>query len=158
VKKLTHEPESAETILSKPKVQILGPVEISMHESKSGNQCVKVKYVTPGLLSRYGNYGLSEFFVVNSPWAMQRLELRLGDVGATLPSIPFVGIITAPGSFEVASAKEGKYDRVISVKKISEQNPGDRDENMSFEFEEEEGEEPWWSNGQKESDLTDLPF
>jgi superfamily II DNA or RNA helicase len=160
--KLTEAPDADEGILSKPRTHLLGPAEVRMHEAKSGNLCVMVKYVDGSVFSRYGSYGTAEFFVTTSAWAMQRLEKRLETIGAQLPGIPFEGTITAPGTFEVVTTKEGKYDRVMSVKKVSDTAPGKSgDENMSFDEDEED--DKWWTGRkdqeqQKETDLSEVPF
>jgi hypothetical protein len=76
------------------------------------------------MLSRWGGYfGTSEYFVVTSTWAMERLERRLTDIDADLPGIPFDEEIKVPGTFEVTKTKDGKYDRIISVKKVSSSAP-----------------------------------
>jgi DNA repair protein RadD len=125
--KLDRAPEVEAKILSektKPVTEHLGPAYIGMHESKSGNQCIRITYRDGNMLSRWGGYfGTSEYFVVTSTWAMERLERRLTDIDADLPGIPFDEEIKVPGTFEVTKTKDGKYDRIISVKKVSSSAP-----------------------------------
>lgn len=125
--KLTHRADNTAQILSdknKPVKEVLGPCIISMYAAKSGNLCVRVAFQDKNVMSRWGGFqGVSEYFVTTSPWAMERLERRLNDVDAALPSIPFEGEIRIDGSFEVVKKEEGKYDRVLSVKKISDTAP-----------------------------------
>lgn len=109
-----------------PERVTLGPAWLSMHTAKSGNECVRITYRDLDLMNNWG--GLSEFFVVTSPWAMERLERRLGELGAQLPGVPFEDTITVQGTFEIVKTKEGKYDRVLSVKRISDESPKDEPE------------------------------
>ncbi len=130
---------------SAPKKETLGPASIAMHQAKSGNMCVRITYQSSNMLTRYGGYsGESEYFVCNSSWAMQRLERRLEDIKATIPKIPFEGEIDVPGTFEVLTTIDGKYTRILSVKKISEEKPApppvrktyldEKDDDSSFNF------------------------
>ena len=124
-KKLDIKSDGTGVILSKEHpLEIIkaGPIELSMYEAKSGNQCVRIIYCDSNFMTRYRG-GTSEYFVTNSPWAVQRLEARLSTIGAQLPGIPFDGTIVVDGTFEVTKKKDGKYERVISVKKISEVSP-----------------------------------
>lgn len=142
--KLTKRADHAAQILSdknKPTTETLGPVEIGMHESKAGNLCVRVTFKDVNVLNRYGGFsGTSEFFVTTSAWALERLDRRLTDLGASLPSIPFDGVINVPGTFEVVKKEEGRYERVLSVKRINSESPKsaigfyDDEESDSFNF------------------------
>lgn len=105
-----------------PTVEQVGPVFISMHTAKSGNECVKITYSDGNLMSRYRG-GTAEFYVTSSPWSLDRLERRLTDLRATLPSIPFPGEVIVDGLFEVVKTMEGRYERVLSVKRIADRAP-----------------------------------
>ncbi len=147
-KKLDRKAGESAMILSQksaPKKETLGPASIAMHQAKSGNMCVRITYQSSNMLTRYGGYsGESEYFVCNSSWAMQRLERRLEDIQATIPKIPFEGEIDVPGTFEVLTTIDGKYTRILSVKKISEEKPApppvrktyldEKDDDSSFNF------------------------
>lgn len=139
VEKLTHRSDDKAVILSEkqaPTTELLGPANISMHESKNGNKCVKIVYANKNILTKWGHGGVAEFFVVTSPWAIERLERRLETIGASVPTIPFQGVITINGTFEVKKTQEGKYDRILSLKKLSEENPAveNIEADASFDF------------------------
>jgi len=102
-----------------------------MHEAKSGNLCVKITYQDRSIYTRWGYGGTSEFFVTTNPWAMERLERRLEQIGAVLPGIPFDVPVNVPGTFEIVKTKDGKYDRILSVKRTSEESPAD-EESVGF--------------------------
>ncbi|CAM6004919.1 unnamed protein product [Sphagnum balticum] len=127
--KLTPMPDVTAQILStkvaapEPVTQSLGPAVLTMHEAKSGNLCVKITYQDKSFFTRWGIGGVSEFFVTSSPWAMDRLEMRLNQIGGQLPKIPFEGEIKVQGTFEVVTLQEGKYERVTRIKRISDENP-----------------------------------
>lgn len=142
--KLTKRHDATAQILSeaqKPTTEVLGPITITMHEAKSGNMCVRIIYEDRNILNRWGGFnGVSEYFVTTSAWAMERLEARLNNIGASLPSIPFENDIVVQGTFQVIKKEDGKYDRVLSVKKISDESPvtakqkQDDDDPTSFSF------------------------
>lgn len=137
-KKLTKRADDNAKILSddgKPETEELGPIYITMHKARSGNDCVKITYGYGGMMNVWGERdGVPEFFVTNSPWAMQRLEQRLDKIGAQLPGIPFEGEVRVPGTFELVKAKDGKFWRVLSVKKISEKSFDGDEADTSFDF------------------------
>lgn len=141
--KLTKRSDDNAKILSeqnKPEIEKLGPAVIAMHEAKSGNLCVRVTYQDRNMMNRWGGYnGTSEYFVTTSPWAMERLERRLGDISAEIPGVPFEGEIEVQGTFEITKTREGKYDRILSVKRVSESSPPswedrNKEEDTSFNF------------------------
>lgn len=139
--KLTKRADNNADILSKanePETEEVGPVYIEMHQAKSGNACVKIIYSYGGMKTPWGERdGITEFFVVTSAWAMQRLEQRLGVIGHDLPSIPFPGERRVNGTFKVVKVKDGKFWRVLSVQKIADENPCAVDEDpadTSFDF------------------------
>jgi hypothetical protein len=124
-----------------PVTQTLGPVVVSPHTAKSGNQCVKIHYQDGAVMSRHGwGGGVYEFFVCSNPWAMDRLEQRLERIGIDLPDTD--GSHVFPGTFEVTTLREGKYDRVKDVRRTSPANPGsavgfgddEEEENADFPF------------------------
>lgn len=131
--KLDKQASETAKILSEkaaPTMECLGPAYIEMHEAKSGNLCIKISYCNS--ISYLSRDATTEYFVTTSMWAMDRLERRLGDLGASLPSIPIPSPILVEGTFEVVKTKDGKYDRVLSVKKVSDQRPGKKTQQMSF--------------------------
>jgi DNA repair protein RadD len=140
--KLTKRADTTAKILSdanRPETETLGPVSICMHVARSGNLCVRITYQDRGISTRWGYGGVSEFFVTTSPWAMERLEQRLGALDASIPGIPFEGEVVVQGSFEVVKRLEGKYDRVLSVRRLSEETPSapvgfGGEEDASFDF------------------------
>lgn len=128
---------------SKPETIIAGPIVISMHQSKSGNECVRITYQDRNIITRWGTGGVSEYFVTNNAWALERLERRLSALNIAIPSIPFAGEITINGTFEILKTIDGKYDRVLSVKKIANESPVTEyrktyldqiDDELSFDF------------------------
>ncbi len=126
-----------------PTKETLGPAVIAMHEAKSGNLCVRITYEDRNYLNRWGGYnGTSEYFVVKSTWAMQRLERRLEDIGASIPKIPFDVDVNVPGTFEILKTQDGKYDRVLAVKKLSEENPAKKKFIAGVGFGDEEDDDP----------------
>lgn len=126
-----------------PTKELLGPAEIAMHEAKSGNLCVRITYQDRNYLNRWGGYnGTSEYFVVKSSWAMERLERRLGDINAAITKIPFDGVVEVPGTFEILKTLDGKYDRILAVKKISDQNPSKKTFVAGVGFEDQEEPKP----------------
>jgi DNA repair protein RadD len=141
----THD-QAAEILSSAPKPETLtlGPARIAMHKAKSGNDCVRITYQDGNMMNRWGGHdGVSEYFVVTSPWAMERLERRLTMIGADLPGIPFEGEILCDGTFELVKTSEGKYDRVMAVRRTSDESPrreikktylDDLDDDVSFAF------------------------
>lgn len=132
--KLDRRPDNADILSKKtaaPETIKCGPAEISMHVSKAGNECVKIVYGQNSNLIYRQQSGVAEFFVTNSPWAMERLERRLHDLDADIPEIPFEGSVHVPGTFELVKTQDGKYDRILSVKRISEAPPEDE---LSFNF------------------------
>lgn len=150
--KLTKRADNNADILSKanePEAEEVGPVYISMHKAKSGNDCVKIVYSYGGMKTPWGERdGITEFFVTSSAWAMQRLEQRLGIVGDELPSIPFPGERRTNGTFKVVKVKDGKFWRVLSVVKIAAENPCAVDDDPvepSFDFGANVKEEVSWT-------------
>lgn len=115
--------ESAKILSEKaaPVTEVLGPIEISMYEAKSGNLCVKIHYKDAKTIASFWG-GVSEFFVTTSAWAMDRLERRLADLQIQLPQVPFEGVVAVDGFFEVIKTQDGKYDRVLSVKRVEKPN------------------------------------
>jgi len=101
---------------------------ISMHESRAGNLCVKIVYYEDrnSILKR----GIPEFYVTTSVWAMERLDRRLGEIEAELPSVPFEGEIWIDSKFEVMKTFDGKYEKILSVKRL----PNDPEPDTSFDF------------------------
>lgn len=149
--KLTKRADNNAEILSKanePETEEVGPVYLAMHQAKSGNACVKIVYSYGGMKTPWGDRdGIAEFFVTTSAWAMQRLEQRLGIVGAELPGIPFPGERRVNGTFKVTKVKDGKFWRVLSVVKIAEENPCAVDDDPvepSFDFGANVAEEVQW--------------
>lgn len=136
--KLTKRADHTAQILSnenRPEMQMLGPAVIAMHQSKSGNVCVRITYEDRNLMNKWGGFGgISEFFVVSSPWAMERLERRLDAISGSVPSIPFEEPVIVNGSFEVVKTKDGRFDRILSVKRTSELNPYGSQEEPTFNF------------------------
>ncbi len=115
---------SSRKVEEPPQTLSLGPAVICMHQAKSGNQCVRITYRDSNILNRWGSEtGVSEYFVISNPWAMQRLDYRLTLLDVSLPSLPFEGRIEVEGTFEVVKKNDGKYDKIISVKKTSGESP-----------------------------------
>lgn len=137
--KLERKSDERAKILSEqaaPETLVTGPAVIAMHESKNGNQCVRITYKDPCLVATWGFSGISEFFVTTSPWAMERMQRRITVLGSGPPSIPFDGEVVVRGTFEVVKSREGKYDRLLSVRRVSDDLPpgSARNDSMSFEF------------------------
>jgi hypothetical protein len=133
IEKLDKTADHSAKILSeapKPETVVLGPAWVDMYTSKNGNECIRISYENKRILGWRG--GLSEYFVRTSPWAMERLERRLNDIGAELPGIPFDGTIEVPGNFEILKTRDGKYDRVLSVKRVIDDTSFDFEANIGL--------------------------
>ena len=122
---------------SLPVTQRLGPILIGPYEAKSGNACVKVKYCDLENMVRWGPSGVAEFFVTGNAWAMERLERRLEGLGIDLPH-PLEEDVEFPGTFEVTTVQEGRYERVKQVRRLSHENPR-REASVGFGDQAEEG-------------------
>lgn len=130
--KLDKKAEVAAPLLSSqivPETLVREYAFLEMYTSKSGNECVKITYTNDSedkstSLVWNGRWGITEFFVVSNGWAMQRLERRLHDLDVNIPGIPFTGEIECKGDFEIVKSKDGRYDRIISVKRIESKSPG----------------------------------
>jgi DNA repair protein RadD len=138
VEKLDKKADSETKILSeapKPQEIFANYAFVSMYEAKSGNLCVKVLYTNHDFVNAWGQrFGESEYFVTTSPWAMERLERRLTDLDIELPGIPFEGERRASGGFNIVKMKEGKYDRIVSVKRVPLKAAEKQEDPDSFNF------------------------
>lgn len=88
---------------------------LSIYFSKSGAPCVKVDYA----------YGLSEYFVFENNWSKSRLERRLRHMGLKIfETIAETAGQKVEGYFDVTYKKDGRFNKIISVKRSENSGEG----------------------------------
>lgn len=89
--------------------------ELYIYFSKSGSECIKINYA----------HGLNEFFVFDNAWSKNRLERRLRSLGLKIfQSIKETADQKAEGRFDVFYKKDGKFNKIINVKRSENSGEG----------------------------------
>lgn len=91
-------------------------VVLRKHVAKSGSNCICVDY---------GMVGLSEYFIFDNTWSKRLMESRLTALGVKVyPTLDATVNQTVKGSYEIEYKKDGKYFKVVKIRKLDpEGNP-----------------------------------
>lgn len=90
-------------------------VSLSIHNSKNGNQCLKVSYWPSSILR--GGFPMAEFFVWNQLFSRSRAKTRLKQFGCNISDdlIEVCSQIPSRQPYEVKYVQENKFPRIVEL-------------------------------------------
>jgi DNA repair protein RadD len=116
IPKLSEKPTESLNIFGNSVLSIETPsVKLFKHLSKAGNDCLKIRYSDPNILSAF-NY-VDEFFQLGNEWAEKKMVRRLFELGINYSSdIDLLISQSVQNKInKVLYEYDGKYKKVLSI-------------------------------------------
>jgi hypothetical protein len=112
-KNTTAKPDERASFFTADRMRFeVSKVILSNYKSKNGNNCIKIDYLPKVVTLSFHKTNVSEYFLIEHPWAMVKFYARAAELGIFSKEIISTQVCAPKPPKEVIYVMDGKYPKI----------------------------------------------